>query len=194
MSDNRYTYIIVFIATIAILGSGYLIYDDSPIADPVKAKSKQIGRVIRVTQDFRRRIAHKAVWENPKKSDLIYDGDFLFTGPNSNSKIEFNEGTAIELQPDTLLSIRLQEKYPQSEMWLDLSFGAAQVAVAGRTVVYAFNAKQAKQLRGPDILWQIEKPENHPFQAKKIGSLTPSPVVTPTPSHQLPSTSGQGEK
>lgn len=117
---NRLDNVILNIATLGALIFLYLLYSDSWMFSKENlSDTKPIGVIQQSKVDVRRKNKHQFIWKPIQIQEIVYTGDSIFTGSNSNTTIGFNSGHILTVDEDTLLVLDQKNEYTQ----LDLKFG-----------------------------------------------------------------------
>ncbi len=150
------------------------------------SEQKAVGRAARVQGSLRRHIFGESEFIDAKQGTEIDNQDILLTGPDSSATIAFDDGSTIELEPNTLVKISFQNQ---------LSFGgishAASVdVVTGGVTGHAKSHKIILRSRGHVVqliphaaappVARIEAKKTAPIVIPKV-TATPSPLPPPAP-------------
>ena len=90
-----------------------MLWDDSILFGDREwtANTEQIGRIEQTSNEVRHKKSQTLVWRRAKEQSLIHTGDSIFTGSQSTSKILLNDGTKIEISPDSLVVVSIEKDY-----------------------------------------------------------------------------------
>lgn len=100
----------------------FLLVNDSWLDwDSGTNKLRQVGVVTEKSNDVRQKIAKQYVWKNTKNHSKIHQGDSLFTGPGSESRVELFDGSQIVVRENSLIVFNFSE----NELNMNFAFGSA---------------------------------------------------------------------
>jgi hypothetical protein len=119
---ERYTYsdkiFISLFALLAILSSIVLLndqilrswsYGDQLVSDP-------IGVIMEKSNDVRSKMSAAPTWSTASNGEVVHDKQMVFTGDNSKALIKLDNGSFIELDPNTLVMITSEENNQEIEL------------------------------------------------------------------------------
>lgn len=107
-------------AVLFLLLFSYFLYDDSLLFSKGNdSQSEMIGTVSNSLNDVRRKGNETFAWLPATKQDQVYQKDSVFTGEKSTAVIRLKDGTLIEIQPNSLVTLNIKD----GQMSLDLRYG-----------------------------------------------------------------------
>ncbi len=117
---NRTEKIILGIASFMFVVFSYLMYDDSLIFLLFNSDNlDSIGVVTKTESDVRQKISKQYIWFNTKAKNKIHFGDSIFTGDQSSASVTLNDGSVLEIEPNSLIVFNVNG----NKLNLDLKFG-----------------------------------------------------------------------
>lgn len=123
--------IILVISTLGMIGFSYILIDESFIKSYLqKTNSSQqiIGEAGEISNDVRRRMQRSLTWYSLDQEEAIYEGDSLFTGAESSTKVIFNDGVNISVDENSLVYL----SKVNNELTLNLESGVLAANVKAR--------------------------------------------------------------
>src|SRR5688572_3467053 len=112
---------ILTIAIAIVMVFAYLLYDDSLLFPRNNQNNlTPIGSIVLSREDVRQKNSNSFLWNPVKKEEVVYLGDSIFTGANSEAFIQLDEGSEIKLQPNSLIVLNREG----NQMKLDFKFGS----------------------------------------------------------------------
>lgn len=144
--------LIVMIGATAICGSAYYFSHDDGLGRVSFKKVKHVGRFATARNDVRRRIHSGLTWSSVSSNDRVFDGDSIFTGDSSTASIELENGARLEVDPKSLVMIRVRDP----ELHLDLQYGSLIGRVDSRVPIFFLQGGHAQEITGPSAEIRIE--------------------------------------
>ncbi|MEN0058913.1 MAG: FecR domain-containing protein [Bdellovibrio sp.] len=112
--------LILLTALLALVVFSYFLYDDSLLFSKVtNARLELIGDVAQSKNDVRRKNSDTFSWIPALRQDKVFQNDSIFTGENSHATIQLQDGTQIQIEPNSLITLNSQN----GQMNLDLRYG-----------------------------------------------------------------------
>ncbi len=153
--------IIMTLAIAAIVAAAYLLWDDSLLVGwEDKSDLPTIGKIIQPKLDVRKKRAKKFVWRKAKETDSMHAGDSLFTGNESSATVEFNDGSQIEIEPNSLIILGSNG----DQMNLNLKFGNI-------TGTLSSDANVQVQVRGDEVELKQEPGMSSKLKINSSGAI-----------------------
>ena len=90
--------------------------------------STPIAQVVSITNVLRLKEVGNLAWIVADSLRMLREGDYVFTSDNSQARIKYLDGVAIELSPNTLLEISQNKQ----EVDVKINFGAIKITVPDR--------------------------------------------------------------
>ncbi|TNE97870.1 MAG: hypothetical protein EP326_10750, partial [Deltaproteobacteria bacterium] len=87
--------------------------------------STPIAQVVSITNVLRLKEVGNLAWIVADSLRMLREGDYVFTSDNSQARIKYLDGVAIELSPNTLLEISQNKQ----EVDVKINFGAIKITV-----------------------------------------------------------------
>lgn len=110
----------MLVAIICCFVFSYLLYDDSLIDfDDRSASTPLVGVISDKTNDVRQKFSRQYLWRPSKLKAAIHQGDSLFTGTNSQSKVILSDGSEILIKENSLIVF----SNSKGDVGLDFKFG-----------------------------------------------------------------------
>lgn len=141
-------------AIITLIAFSYFLYDDSLLfSKSKKSKSELIGNFTVSQNDVRKKNFDAFSWLPANNKEQVFQKDSIFTGDESNAKIQLSDGSIIAVEPNSLVTLNIKN----GQMNLDLKYGnlSGQVAKGSTLVVKA---------EGQDL--KIQGDDNAPSEVK----------------------------
>jgi hypothetical protein len=108
---------------------------------------EKIAKVSRYSNDVRRRVAEDVLWLPLRYPDDIFQGDLVFTGQESETEVEFPDGTKLTISPESLVVIQTID----GKAALDLQLGNVSGSLGkGSSGVVLTSGGQKTELKGSD--------------------------------------------
>lgn len=146
--------LILMVAVICLAGLLYLLYDDSLLVDTLSDNSGDaIGKVVPLANDVRYKRNQEFQWLTVRKSRNISWGDGVFTGKNSQARVELKNGSLVTLQENSLIVFTPNKK----ELTLDLKFGTVKSQIAENQNLKIEVDGETLNLAGKDAVVEIDK-------------------------------------
>ena len=130
----------------------------------------QVGRLINSRNDVRRRLDAGLTWGAVASSDKVYEGDNIFTGDDSEAKVEFDQGGDLNIDAKSLVVIHTKG----GKLEIDLQYGSLQGHLQAGTPLTLLQNGERKQIIAKDAEIRIiraEKTRKTTIQVLK-GELT----------------------
>lgn len=110
-----------------------------------------VGRFSTSKNDVRRRVESGFSWGNISKTDVVYEGDSIFTGEDSAASVELEKGSKLNVEPNSLVVIRTRG----SAVQFDLQYGSLFGKVAEGQTLVIMNNGEAQEITGQDAEIQV---------------------------------------
>lgn len=122
---------IIFTVALCALGVfSYFLYDDSLLFPKSNTSGlEQIGSFVVSKNDVRRKNSDTFSWIPASNSTLVFQKDSIFTGSSSTASIQLSDGTVINVEPNSLITLNLKN----GQMTLDLKYGDLQAEIAANS-------------------------------------------------------------
>jgi hypothetical protein len=141
-NNKRITIACLFVAVVCI----YFINDDSLFTSRSDNSANVIGGFKRAKKDVRRKSSFNYFWDNIRNSDRLFEGDSIYTGPDSGVTVRLVNGQKIVIEPNSLIKFSMKNK----KMHLDIPFGSLKMdSVASNDMVIS-DCGLEYPLMGPD--------------------------------------------
>lgn len=112
--------LILILATLTALGLLILLLNENLLIPNSENSSEPLlGVVEEFHSDARKKNSNSFVWRNLHKGMQVHEQDSLFTGANSQMTIAFSEGSKLQLEENSLVTL----KQETGQVLLDLKFG-----------------------------------------------------------------------
>lgn len=111
----------------------------------------EIGRILRLNGDVRRRLDQSLNWYPTDQSEWLFDGDKIFTGPNSNVQMKIGPTSVLNLESNSLVTLRAQGK----ELLLDLKLGSLSTSSNSSQTIRLLHQNKVTVIRTPDTSSEI---------------------------------------
>jgi hypothetical protein len=133
---------ILYGAVLLLLLFSYFLYDDSLLFRRGNdSQNELIGDMSLSKNDVRRKNSDNFSWFPAEQKDSIYQHDSIFTGEDSRASITLKDGSVIEIQPNSLVTLNIKD----GQMSLDLRYGNIKGQVAkGSTLTVTSAGKEVK--------------------------------------------------
>lgn len=113
--------ILVATSLLGFLILSYLLYDDSFFFSKSSSGTLEtIGSISTPSDDVKKRSAADFIWAPIDKKESVLQDDTVFTGPDSKAFVSLNDGSELELSPNTLVVLHLGS---DKALELDLKYG-----------------------------------------------------------------------
>ena len=123
ISRGETAVLVVGLAVIAT--SGFLFVRESAQGD---SKVQPIGRITFRYRVAQRRASDRVVWDDVRPGSVLYDNNFVRTDSGSEAIVELDNGTRIELDPDSMIVLQKA----RGGTSIDFQRGSVSVNSAGR--------------------------------------------------------------
>lgn len=148
--------ILAIVATLLLVFS-YFLYDDSLLFQPEHLlKTGSIGDISFSENDVRRKSNENFSWLPATKKDLVFQQDSIYTGNDSNAEITLMDGTVIEIQPNSLVTLNIRD----GQMSLNLSYGNLVGQVGKGSALTVKSGAEEFKLKGDNSKIQFNKNSN----------------------------------
>src|SRR5687767_13485824 len=111
--------VILVLASILLVGSVYLLFKDIGGLDDY-SKLTPVGKFASSRNDVRRKVQSGFSWGNVSEADIVYEGDSVFTGDESEANIALDNGATLTVDSKSLVVIRTQS----GRVAFDLQYGS----------------------------------------------------------------------
>lgn len=143
----------------------YLLYDDSLLFPVNKVQSlEQIGQVSITVKDVRKKSLTNFMWLPSTQQDVVYQGDSIFTGDDSEASVQLADGTVVEVKSNSLVAFNLKD----SQMALNLEFGNFVGKLTAKTKLAVRTGREVIQLNGDRSKVELKKPQSGQMNVKVI--------------------------
>ena len=109
------------ISLVLFFADGYFFGNDS------YANLIPVGKFDLAKNDVRRRVDSGLTWNNVSSPEIVYEGDSVFTGDDSEASVALSNGALIKIDPKSLVVIRTRGNNTE----IDLQYGSLQGKVGG---------------------------------------------------------------
>ncbi|RME15637.1 MAG: hypothetical protein D6797_06250, partial [Bdellovibrio sp.] len=119
--------------SLGVLLGVFLIQDQwiEKIFFPQNQKLAQIGQIKEIHNDVRRRQSSSLTWLSANQKEVLYNGDSIFTGKDSEASLELEGGNFLHLEPNSLVVLDKNQK----ELALDLQLGSVELKLSKKKPV-----------------------------------------------------------
>ncbi|MES2856424.1 MAG: FecR domain-containing protein [Bdellovibrionota bacterium] len=114
-----------------------------------------VGSFASSKNDVRRRVDAGMTWSNVNSTDVVYEGDSIFTGDSSETSIRLQNGTVLRVEPKSLVVIRTSG----SKLEIDLQYGSLQGKIEGDQSIVLTQNGESQELSGKNTEVRIVKEE-----------------------------------
>lgn len=140
-------------AVLLLLVCSYFLYDDSLLfSSQSRSKNELIGSVSDSYNDVRRKNSDNFSWLPASQKDQVYQKDSIFTGDQSKAVIKLKDGSLIEIQPNSLITLNLKD----GQMNLDLRYGNMVGELTAGSNITVKSGKEEFKLNGDGSKARIE--------------------------------------
>lgn len=138
--------ILMTLSSVILITLSYFMYDDSLLYSFNNSASGQaIGTLQKLEKDVRIKSQTSFSWIPAMKNNVVSEMDSVFTGENSEVNIHLKDGTILELGPDSMITLNLNNE----QLKLNLKYGDLSVSPSKSTKVTLMNAKKELQIETP---------------------------------------------
>src|SRR5690606_24075572 len=121
--------VILLLAAVVLAVFSYFLYDDSLLFPRPESKDLQkIGQVAFSSNDVRLKTMTAFTWFPAQKTDSVHLQDSVFTGENSEARLQLEDGTVLTLKPNSLITLNMND----GQMSLDLRYGDLSSKLSGK--------------------------------------------------------------
>ncbi len=113
---------------------------------------EKIGSVVEAKNDVRRRYSIAFDWGNLQYENEVYQGDSVFTGDKSTAKILIDNGSELDISPNSLIVLN----YNSKGLMIDLEFGSIKSSLKDDTSLFITTNDQQAEIKGKDAKLQID--------------------------------------
>ncbi len=146
---------ILIIVSIVLVLFSYLLYDDSFLFKQESQSNKNsIGDISFSENDVRRKSNQNFSWLPANKKDFVFQEDSIYTGSESNAEITLADGSVIEIQPNSLVTISTSRN---GQMNLNLSYGNMVGQLAKGSELTVQSGEEEFNLKGDNSKIQFNK-------------------------------------
>ena len=135
----------------ALVASLYFFFQDDNLGRK-NTEMKPVGQVIASKKDVRRRIESGFTWSSISPADEVYEGDSIFTGEDSETSIDLDNGNRLKIDPRSLIVIRTQG----DRLQLDLAYGSLSGQVKADAPISITQNGQTQEISGQDAEIRVE--------------------------------------
>lgn len=140
-------------AILILLACSYFLYDDSLLFSAQSASSNElIGAVADSTNDVRLKNSDNFSWLPATAEGKVYQKDSVFTGDQSKAVIKLKDGSLIEIQPNSLVTLNFKD----GQMNLDLRYGNLVGELTAGSNLTVKSGKEEFKLNGDGSKSRIE--------------------------------------
>ncbi|MBK7843173.1 MAG: hypothetical protein IPJ71_05670 [Bdellovibrionales bacterium] len=111
----------------------------------------EIGRILKLKGDVRRRLDQSLNWYPTNQSEWLFDGDKIFTGPNSDIEIKIGSTSVLNLESNSLVTLRTQG----NELLLDLKLGSLSTSSHSKQTIRLLHKNEVTIIRTTDTSSEI---------------------------------------
>ncbi|MBK9039295.1 MAG: hypothetical protein IPL83_09075 [Bdellovibrionales bacterium] len=111
----------------------------------------EIGRILRLNGDVRRRLDQSLNWYPTGQSEWLFDGDKIFTGPNSDIQMKIGPTSILNLESNSLVTLRAQG----NELLLDLKLGSLSTSSNSNQTIRLLHQNKVTTIRTTDTSSEI---------------------------------------
>ncbi len=130
---NRRDRAVVLIALLILIFVTYLLVTDQNVISFEQAyKGDLIGQIFPRGSDTRQKHPTSYTWDKVASPKQIFEGDSIYTGSDSTAQINLDDGTTIQVQPESLIVVT---KTSKNSFSLDLQFGRVETVIAESTKI-----------------------------------------------------------
>lgn len=165
---------IIAAALVALAVSAFFFMrDDQGFSN--REELQPVGKFSTYRNDVRRRIETGLAWGTVSKNDVVYEGDSIFTGDDSETRIALDGGGYIVVAPKSLVVIRSKSR----KLEVDLQYGSLQGKVAGEQGLLIKQGADSKEIQGQGAEIQLvrEQLSNETRVQVLKGQVTVKPVA-----------------
>lgn len=129
-----------------------------------KNDSFEIGNIKKSQNDVRKKSPSEFIWTNPKSNDVVYQGDSIFTGPNSKATVTLSNGSTIDVAENSLVVLDIKD----DDVVLDLKFGQFQGEIKNGSIKVKNNNNEAVKLDGQNAVVTLTKTKTGKVNVKSV--------------------------
>lgn len=111
----------------------------------------EIGTILKLKGDVRRRLNQSLNWYPTGQSEWLFDGDKIFTGPNSDIQMKIGPTSILNLESNSLVTLRAQG----NELLLDLKLGSLSTSSNSNQTIRLLHQNKITVIRTPDTSSEI---------------------------------------
>lgn len=152
-------------AAISFCVFSYLLYDDSILR---KKNSDHnlvaIGKVQESVDDVRLKNANNFLWAQTRSKERVHRGDSVFTGPNATATIVLDDGSTLDVRPNSLIVLNFED----NQMKLDLKFGQLIGQLSETTTLRVENKGEMMEIAGRGSKLEVGKSRTGEARVKVI--------------------------
>lgn len=89
---------------VALISILLLFRDDTTEMD--RSQDREIGRIVEMRNDVRKRPANSLTWAQVQPNDVIYQGESILTGENSTLQLDLSDRGEVFIEPQSLIVFR----------------------------------------------------------------------------------------
>lgn len=146
--------VILLLAAVVLAVFSYFLYDDSLLFPRPESKDLQkIGQVAFSSNDVRLKTMTAFTWFPAQKTDSVHLQDSVFTGENSEARLQLEDGTVLTLKPNSLITLNMND----GQMSLDLRYGDLSSKLSGKGALKITAGDKTFDLEGAGSV-DINKP------------------------------------
>ena len=120
---NKKNIVVTLICLLIILGCVYFIQNDKLFKSRNISSTESIGQLVQPKKDVRLKDDTSYTWLKVDATELLADGDSIFTGNSSSALVKLKNGQEIFLAPNSLIKL----KFDKDQMTIDIPYGAVKM-------------------------------------------------------------------
>lgn len=140
------------VAALVLGASLYYFFQDDGLTGASKIEMTPVGQFAASRNDVRRRIQSGFAWATVAPNDVVFEGDSIFTGEESDANIQLSNGGRIQIDPKSLVVVKTQGK----GLRLDLQYGSLVGKVNKETPLFIAQNGRLQELSAKDAEVRIE--------------------------------------
>ncbi|MBK8203347.1 MAG: hypothetical protein IPK68_13815 [Bdellovibrionales bacterium] len=111
----------------------------------------EIGQILKLKGDVRRRLDQSLNWYPTDQSEWLFDGDKIFTGPNSDIQMKIGPTSILNLESNSLVTLRAQG----NELLLDLKLGSLSTSSNSNQTIRLLHQNKVTTIRTTETSSEI---------------------------------------
>ncbi|MBK9294095.1 MAG: FecR domain-containing protein [Oligoflexia bacterium] len=112
-TNNIISFLLLLIASLVLAAASYVMFNDRLIYKYFnldESQGESVASISSTKNDIRRKQANSFVWVKSFDKDELKNQDNVFTGPSSQTVIDFKDGSEITTHSNTLIVVQSAEK------------------------------------------------------------------------------------